>query len=161
MSTSANDNVESSDIPSLDFDSSTITSASPADMSGLNPHAPCFQYDETMAFLDQEMPLYGSENPALGYTYPVDYGPVNDDIRWMLMSLSSRLARLEETVLTGNAQMHQFHSKVTDIMNKSITAMEEFSDTISNLKKSLKHFMQALIGQTLGNLDCVEVQSEV
>lgn len=76
------------------------------------------------------------------------------------MSLSSRLARLEESVLIGNAQMHQFHSKVTDIMNKSIMAMEGFSDTISNLKQSLKHFMQALIGQTLGNLDCVEVQSE-
>ncbi|KAK1255262.1 hypothetical protein MKX08_009257 [Trichoderma sp. CBMAI-0020] len=160
MSTGANDNAESSDIPSLDFDSSTITSPSPTDMGGLNPQAPCFQYDENMAFLDQEMPLYSGEIPALGYTYPVDYGPVNDDIRWMLMSLSSRLARLEETVLTGNAQMHQFHSKVTDIMNKSITAMEEFSNTITNLKKTLKYFTQALIGQTLGNLDYLEVQSE-
>lgn len=77
----------------------------------------------------------------------------------MLISLSSRLGRLEEIVLTGNAQMHQFHSKITESMNKSITAMEEFSNTIANLKKNLKDFVQAFIHQTLGG-DNLDIQSE-
>lgn len=78
------------------------------------------------------------------------------------MSISSRLGSLEEAVLTGNAQMYQFHSRITDTMNNSLTAMEEFSNTIANLKKSLEGFAQALLDQAFGgDSDNVEIQGEV
>lgn len=82
MSGSVQDNSDDSEAPNLDFDSSTITSASPADINGLNPQAPCFQYDENMAFLEHQVPLYNSEIPSLDQTNIMNHFPANDDIGW-------------------------------------------------------------------------------
>ncbi|KAL6887146.1 hypothetical protein HDV57DRAFT_488134 [Trichoderma longibrachiatum] len=153
------------EVPSLDFESSTISSTSPIS-NGLNPQAPCFHandrnHDADREPFDHHMPFYSGEIPIIDQTNTHTYFPANGDITWMLMDLSARLGSLEEAVLTGNAQMYQFHAKVTETMNKSLVAMDEFSITISNLKKSLKDFVQAFLGEAFGeDMDNVEVKSE-
>lgn len=74
-------NEEGAEVPSLDFDSSTITSPSPVEINGLNPQAPSFHY-ENLTFLDHQTPLYSGEIPTLDQAYPMNYAPANDDLRW-------------------------------------------------------------------------------
>ncbi|UKZ61675.1 uncharacterized protein TrAtP1_002932 [Trichoderma atroviride] len=100
------------------------------------------------AFLDQLMPNTGgigiddNLNALNNYTS-------TEDIKWMLMGITSRLDALETAVSTGNSRIIQLNTHMIASLG-NIPSREEFMDVMNDLKKSVKGFTKALLLQLFG-----------
>ncbi|PTB34934.1 hypothetical protein M441DRAFT_52565 [Trichoderma asperellum CBS 433.97] len=148
--------LEDSDIPRLDSEKSMVTSgpphaATPGSQSCMhqtsNDQTHCPKCN-TFAFLDQLLPNAGGTGIDDNFNVFNNYTST-DDIKWMLMGISSRLDALETAVSTGNSRMDQLSSHIISLLG-NIPSKEEFIHAIGDLKKNMKGFTKALLIQLFG-----------
>ncbi|KAM4063822.1 hypothetical protein HRG_012522 [Hirsutella rhossiliensis] len=144
------------EVPQLDHDSSTVPSSSPSTTSSksvapvqstLNPQASWFDFNGLPAENDMLFPNSDNLPP---YEQPFRCGTTtNEDIKWMVIGMASRLDALELAVSTGNMRIGHVQDGVTEILKRSQTA-EDMVREIDNLKKSLKELIKSFVLLSFG-----------
>ncbi|QYT04958.1 hypothetical protein H0G86_013339 [Trichoderma simmonsii] len=142
--------------PQLDAENSTVTSGTPhaaTPRSQICVHdnpsdpTPCPNCD-TFAFLNQLLPP--TSGPSRDDTFnSFNNYTSNDEIKLMLMGISSRLDALETAVSTGNSRIDQLNSHLLGLLS-NIPNKDELIHAISGLKRSMKGFTRALLLQLFG-----------
>ncbi|KAM4061085.1 hypothetical protein HRG_012982 [Hirsutella rhossiliensis] len=153
------------EVPQLDHDSSTVPSSSPSttsseppapSQSALNPQASCFDFD---GISTQNDVLFNSNLWAYGSPFQC-CTTTNDDIKWMMHSISSRLDALELAVSTANIQVAYVQDGVSEVLRLFQTT-EDMTREMEDLKRSLKELLKSFMLFSWGGegIEDIDVQS--
>ncbi|KAM4061087.1 hypothetical protein HRG_010025 [Hirsutella rhossiliensis] len=130
----------------------------PLGQLALDPQASWFDFS---GLHSQNDVLFPDNRNLSVYDSPFQYGKsTNDDTKWLLNNISSRLDALELAVSTGNMRVGYVQDGISEVLKRSQTA-EDMMRELHSLKTSLKELMKSFVLLSLGGegVEDIDMQS--